>query len=346
MRLLIFLSFSICFSNGFAQKNYYQPAYNTSGSELKAALHLLIANHKTYSYTASTTDVWDMLKETDKDTTNPSNVILLYSGRSVDAAQEYNSGKGWTREHVWAKSRGDFGEEPAPGTDAHHLRPADNSINTTRNNRNFDNCTSCKEIIDEGENTGSKYDQNAWTFEPRDEVKGDVARMLFYMAVRYEGDNGELDLELTETLLDKADKSPLQARLSTLLLWHQQDPVDAIEKRRNRVIFQDFQGNRNPFIDYPDLVNFIWGDWVTWKWNPELSIAEYIKPTAYPNPTTGVINITFEFESLEIVEIATGKTITLSISQSIDISNLPNGVYLIRIKGGQYNDSILNIVKN
>ena len=88
-------------------------------------------------------------------------------------------------------------------------------------------------------------------------MKGDVARMIFYMTVRYEGDDSEPDLELTETLQRKSSKAPLHARLSVLLEWHLNDPVDDIERRRSDIIYS-YQGNRNPFIDNPEYVGMIW----------------------------------------------------------------------------------------
>lgn len=328
-----------------AQDNYYKAAFNLSGEELKAALHNIIDNHIEYPYTASSTDVWDLLKETDKDPNNPDNVILIYSGRSVNAAQEYNSGSGWTREHVWAKSRGDFGNNEGEGTDAHHLRPCDNSINSTRNNRNFDKCISCKDVIDAGENTGSKYDEKLWSFEPRDEVKGDVARMIFYMVIRYEGDNGELDLELQDELLSRSDKSPLHSNMSTLISWHNQDSISDFERNRNEVIF-DLQGNRNPFIDHPNLVNHIWGNQITESWNPNTGVNKGLSAMSiYPNPTTGFLNIEFDFNSLEFIEAATGKSFYFEGSSSINIAALPIGVFILNVKGGIYDNSRTLIVK-
>ena len=153
---------------------YYIPAHNKSSDSLKFELHQIIRTHTEFPYTSSSTDVWDILKVTDRDTANPANVVLIYSGRSVNAAQEYNSGSGWNREHVWAKSRGDFGTSKGAGTDVHHLRPSDISVNSTRNNRNFDTCITCVEVIDNGFKTGSYRDANLWTFEPPDSVKGDV----------------------------------------------------------------------------------------------------------------------------------------------------------------------------
>jgi len=83
--------------------------------------------------------------------------------------------------------------------------------------------------------------------------------MLFYMVVRYERDDNEPDLELTETLQHKSSKAPVHARLSILLEWHKNDPVDEIERRRNDIIYS-YQGNRNPFIDHTQWVLLIWGN--------------------------------------------------------------------------------------
>ena len=102
----------------FAQipSGYYNTAEDKADDVLKFELNQIIDNHTIFSYTSSITDTWDILKETDRDPNNSSNIILIYSGVSVDGAQEYNSGSGWTREHIWAKSRGDFGTAEGPGT--------------------------------------------------------------------------------------------------------------------------------------------------------------------------------------------------------------------------------------
>ncbi len=238
---------------------YYDPAIGLSGTSLKAALNGIISGHTTYPYSSSSTDVWDILKVADRDPNNAANVIGLYSGFSMDAAAEYAGGAGWNREHVWAKSRGDFGTAQGAGTDVHHLRAADISTNSARNNRNFDYGTTF--YIDGSGNylgpTLSKTSTTDWVWEPRDEMKGDVARMIFYMATRYEGFNGDPDLELTETYLTNTDKSPVHARLSTLLAWHQADPVSAAEQTRNDVVYS-YQNNRNPYIDHPEYVCLIY----------------------------------------------------------------------------------------
>ena len=322
---------------------YYLPAHNKQDDSLKFELNQIIKNHTEFTYTASSsTDVWDILKHTDKDTANANNVILIYSQRSVDAAQEYNSGSGWSREHVWAKSRGDFGTSNGAGTDVHHLRPCDVSVNSTRNNRNFDTCITCVDVIDNGFNTGSKRDVNLWTFEPPDAVKGDVARMLFYMAVRYEGEGSEPDLELTNTLLTNIDKSPLQAKLSTLLHWNRIDIVSNWERNRNNIIDSFYQHNRNPFIDHPELAEYLWGDSIGLTWMPTLtdtSINKYpnIEFMIYLNPITSTIRIKTTNLVLENVTIYTSEGVEVlsdvieGEDTEINLEGLPDGMYFISI---------------
>jgi len=228
---------------------YYESVDGLTGEELKLALSNLIDEHTTYTYD----EVWDILKEADEDPDNSENVLLIYTGLSYpkecqDQGAYSTCEDVWNREHVWSKSRGDFGTLTGPGTDAHHLRAADKVMNSTRNNRLFDIC----DIEIAYGNDKCDY----WAFEPRDEVKGDVARMLFYMVIRYEGYDEYLDLELNEIIMEKDDKSPFHGKLSLLLEWNLLDPVDDFERQRNEVIF-GYQGNRNPFIDYPEFANMI-----------------------------------------------------------------------------------------
>lgn len=258
MRLLLLLVLCSFTAKAQIPQGYYDPALGLTGDSLKSQLNDIIQDHVEFPYTSSNTDVWDILKETDRDTANPNNVILLYSGWSVDAAQEYNSGNGWNREHVWPQSRGGFNTSLGVGTDVHALRPADISVNSARNNRWFAECD--EEYIDADGPTGSFLSTSEWLWKPRDEVKGDVARMIFYMVVRYEGENGELDLELIDYIpTDNNSSLPLHAKLSDLLLWHEQDPVSDWERNRNDIIYYNYQQNRNPFIDHPEYVGQIWG---------------------------------------------------------------------------------------
>jgi endonuclease I len=255
--ILLLLLFAWSFASAQIPESFYGNCSSKTSEALKIELNNLTQDHKQYPYTARTIDVWDILKEADKDPNNSENVILFYTNRSVNAAQEYNKAKGWTREHVWAKSRGDFGIEKGAGTDCHHLRACNAKVNSKRNNRLFDERAN-QAVWNDGKNTGCfTGGKEIYCFEPRDEIKGDVARMLFYMVVRYEGENGEVDLELNEELLSKSSKAPFHGVLSNLLKWHKEDPVSEAEIKRNEIIYK-FQENRNPFIDHPEYVGLIW----------------------------------------------------------------------------------------
>ncbi|WP_456271350.1 endonuclease [Bacillus sp. AK031] len=227
------------------EEAYYEEARGKTGLALKSALHNIIDDHRMLSYNG----VWEALRVTDEDPSNRNNVILLYTGRSQSKQSNGGGSEDWNREHVWAKSHGSFGTSQGAGTDLHHLRPTDTTVNSSRSNLDFDNGG-----IPHKEAFGNYSDADSW--EPRDEVKGDVARMLFYMAVRYEGDNGETDLELNNKVDNRSN--PFHGRVSVLLDWHKKDPVDKMEIRRNNIIFENYQGNRNPFIDHPEWAELIW----------------------------------------------------------------------------------------
>jgi len=226
--------------------SYYADALGKTGTALKTALNGIIKGHTTVSYST----VWDALKETDEDPNNSNNVILLY--KQTSQAKNTNGGSvdDWNREHVWAKSHGDFGTSRGPGTDLHHLRPTDVTVNSSRGNKDFDMGGS---VVSEA--PLCKTDSDSW--EPPDEVKGDVARMIFYMAVRYEGNDGYPDLEVVN-YSTTGSKNPVHGKLSTLKQWHQQDPVSDFERQRNDKIYTNWQSNRNPFIDRPEWVEAIW----------------------------------------------------------------------------------------
>ncbi|MFJ4278955.1 endonuclease I family protein [Streptomyces massasporeus] len=225
---------------------YYKNAVGKTGTSLKSSLHTIIsANVSKISYSA----VWNALKATDQDPNNSNNVILLYSG--VSRSKSLNGGDlgDWNREHTWAKSHGDFGEVTGPGTDLHHLRPADVQVNSIRGNKDFDNGGSA--VSGGG---GSLTDSDS--FAPRDADKGDVARMILYMAVRYDGGDGFADLEPNEKVNNGSN--PYMGKLSVLKAWNEADPPSAFEERRNQVIYDTYQHNRNPFIDHPEWVEAIW----------------------------------------------------------------------------------------
>lgn len=248
---------------------FYSSAHHLKGKSLKTKLHQLTKNHKVFSYK----EVYSILPKTDQDPFDTSNVILLYSARTVNKNHRDRGGRyeykkhgytyqdSWNREHVWPKSFGFPNPKDTAYTDLHHIRPADKSMNTRRNNRSFDYAT--EPYLDNGGTVETDcFISDNWTWEPPDNVKGDVARMVFYMAVRYEGYEKDgiliMDLELIDSIPAKSSKEPIVGKLSTLLEWHIQDPVDNWERRRNDIIYRFYQGNRNPFIDHPEFVSRIW----------------------------------------------------------------------------------------
>lgn len=247
------------------ESEYYARISDQTGQELHNALHDLIKGHKVYSYN----DVFDLMKDTDEDPNNPRNVILFYTGESRSKSltsaieDERDGGKShlpWNREHVWAKSQGFPNANMPPYTDLHHLRPADVKLNSTRSNLDFAEVPHGEGIANA---PGNKILPGE-AFEPADNYKGDVARMILYMDVRYDGDmTNEPDLvaanvnEINRAL--QTTKLSKFGNLKDLLKWHKQDPVDAMERRRNDRVF-NYQHNRNPFIDRPELVEKIWGN--------------------------------------------------------------------------------------
>jgi endonuclease I/endonuclease/exonuclease/phosphatase family metal-dependent hydrolase len=229
----------------------YAPAEGLDGEELRRVLHEIARHgHSRLSYA----EVWGALDFTDEDPDNSDNVILLYTGRSHPKPDKVSStlnpnhdNDSWNREHVWPKSHGFPSEGQLAHTDIHHLRPADVTCNSDRGNLDFD-------VSDEAHpECASRRDDDS--FEPRDAVKGDVARMLFYMDVRYAGADGVPDLELID---DTSLSGPLLGHLCTLLAWNEVDPVDDLEHGRHERIVE-VQGNRNPFVDRPEFAAAIWG---------------------------------------------------------------------------------------
>lgn len=190
-----------------------------------------------HSYSANN----EVLKYTDPDPKGNGNIICLYTGQSLASGS-------WNKEHVWAKSHGFPGSSTDPYSDAHHLRPTLNSINSSRGNSDFG----------EVSNGSSDSYGNKWTsstFEPRDEVKGDVARMMFYMATRY-GFDGTYNLTLVnDSSTSQTTGNGRFGNLQTLLKWHYQDPVSPEEIYRNNIIYTYYQKNRNPYIDHPEYVD-------------------------------------------------------------------------------------------
>ncbi|XFA98842.1 endonuclease [Candidatus Izemoplasma sp. B36] len=228
---------------------YFLSATDLTGVDLLLELRSLInTGFISKSYTSS----GEAFETTDEDPNIPGNVIFFYSGESKSGGWNYDGT--WSREHVWPKS---FFVDEATGnyityaySDYHNLKPAHRDANSYRSNCyyaniSFDDMTSYQ--ID-------KYNQYnikkiGDTVEPRDEVKGDIARIFFYMVTMYE------DLSLVDSIPNNLE----MGLFSTIMEWNELDPVDDFERNRNNEIFS-YQNNYNPFISYPEFIDLIWGE--------------------------------------------------------------------------------------
>ncbi|MCF2874889.1 MULTISPECIES: endonuclease [unclassified Tenacibaculum] len=233
--------------------SYYNDVnFNLTGSALKDALATKTISAHTNPVSSYTPGVWDVLKQSDLDPADNSKVLLIYGyddsdGNTVtDRTRSKDSnggtaGSDWNREHVYAKSLGTpkFENNDVAGSDPHHLRASDVTMNSNRNNKKFA----------DGSGTAGDVSGNWY---PGDEWKGDVARMMMYMYLRY--GNQCLPKNVAVGNVNSSDSN----MIDLLLQWNIDDPVSDFEKTRNNVIASK-QGNRNPLIDNPYLATVIWG---------------------------------------------------------------------------------------
>jgi len=227
-----------------APEGYYNAAAGLEGEPLKQQLRdITLLGHTPMGYAATR----DVLAQIHEDPANTNNIITVYARKSVPKRDEDE----WNREHVLPQSYGAKGGDYAR-SDLHNLFPSIIEVNDLRGNLPFDES-------EDGSRTpkGAKlcsYDNDSW--EPPDEVKGDLARAVFYMDVRYDGSDSPEDISVAE---EAAPEDGQFAKLSTLLRWHTQDPVSEEERKRNNQVFS-VQGNRNPFIDRPEFVESVYNN--------------------------------------------------------------------------------------
>lgn len=310
---------------------YYDSLEGLSGSALKQQLQNIIADPsvvRAHSYA----DVWDILKTADQNPKNSSQVWLIYNETPRSKLDQQNAssivGK-WNREHIYCQSRGNYGnlyntyadgintyflsnpdDRDAGLTDAHHLRAVDGQENSSRNNRNYG--------VDYN---GPAGNPGTW--------KGDVSRAVFYMAVRYNG-------------LSVVEGNPIDnpngqiGDLTTLINWNQLDPSDDFEMNRNNYIYT-WQMNRNPFIDYPSLVDYIWGANAGQPWFSNLSTNQFdvSEVRVYPNPTKSNLTVSGidRTGELEIYSTVGQLVFKQNFSGETNFTfNLPTGLYVAKIK--------------
>ncbi len=345
--LLLLLHYFVGFSQ--APANYYSSATG-SGYTLKTQLKNIIKNgHTDRGYSA----LIDAYIKTDSDLfyENDNTVLDMYSENPTGqdpynythgnrTCGNYNSENNcYNREHIFPQ--GFFNEGLPMRSDIHHVVPTDGAVNGRRSNYPFGEVSNATWTSLNGSKVGNNTFENfsGIVFEPINEFKGDIARMLLYFATRYEDEV----LDNSWDNHNSSESNPLNGTknqfyeswyIRLLYKWHTQDPVNQREIVRNNEAYQ-FQGNRNPFIDHPEYVAQIWSN--------VLSTNSYTFENSvkmYPNPaeTNSLFFRTTKPISVQIFSIL-GK---LLLSQKIDtassemnITSLKSGIYLVKISSSQ-----------
>lgn len=316
--------------------DYYSSLEGLAGENLKVALQNIIANPAVV-HAHNYGDISDILLTADQNPANSSQVWMMYveQPRSKIDYQTGNSNIGvWNREHIWPQSRGGFADATssfadgidvwlptgpddiiAGHADAHHIRAEDGAENSLRSNRDY----------------GSDYNGpvgNAGSWH------GDVARALFYMAVRYNG------LNLVNG--NPADNIVGQmGDLASLLQWNQADTADDFEMNRNNYI-QTWQNNRNPFIDYPLLADYIFGANYGQAWSFSLANQQNSLDNQvylFPNPTNGdfkIVGSNLHDFKIEVYN-PLGELVytTFSVVDQTIKSHLSSGLYVVQISNSE-----------
>ena len=298
---------------------YYDSAHGKSGQSLREAINRIISDHKVIRY--SSTD--EAMTTIDADPINKDNVILIYSRRSDPSSNCCSSG--WNREHLWPNSYGIDSKGPAY-SDIHALRPCDSNVNSSRGNKHFDESDPNSRYFkfpSHPEATLCSSDNNSWS--PPESLKGDIARAMFYMDIRYEGKNGEPDLELTDDLAEITSSNSKMGSLKTLLIWHILDPVSEEEKIRNDRVYEN-QNNRNPFIDRPQWVNSIWGNPLQISINETANSIKVSWPSTIPRSVLESSKDLIQWEVINLpIIIQDGKKSTL-------VNRYKNQYFRLKIK--------------
>ena len=324
--IALFFGLSLALFVSAQPANYYNSANGLTGNQLKSALHNIIKGHTSISYAQLwnafwSTDnkgngiVWDMYS----DNPNGTPPYIYYLGQ--DQCGNY-SGEGdcYNREHSWPSSW--FNDQTTPRTDLHHIFPTDGYVNNRRGNYAFGEVRSASWTSRNGSKLGTCKTPGftGTVFEPIDEYKGDFARAIMYMSVRYYSEDGSWGSS------DMTTKSEIKSwAIDMLLRWNELDPVSAKEKERNEAIYIDYQHNRNPFVDHPEYARMIWDP--TWNLIEEGTDAIYL----FPNPvesgqTLHVSGNGNQFDAMAICDLC-GRTLLKASGNAVgDFAvTLPNG---------------------
>jgi endonuclease I len=342
--ILSLLSISLILAQaGKPETPYYNGSnWTLTGTALKNAL----ASKITTTHTNILSYGWEALQVSDLDPNNSNNVLLIYgweNGTDGDVTNDLfrsknsNSGSNgdWNREHTYAKSLGnpDLGTS-GPGADAHNLRASDVQRNNSRGSLKFATGTG---------NSGSV--SGGWY--PGDQWKGDVARMMMYMYLRYGNQCLPTGVGTGTTVTNDTNM------LNLFLQWNAEDPVSQYEDNRNTYLGNTAntyaQGNRNPFIDNPYLATVIWGGPIAQNRWPNIflgnNIFEFANIYIYPNPSSNhKINIdsSIKLDDLQLINL-NGQLLMdvknpVFNNNSYTIENLPQGFYFLKLSSN--NNSI------
>lgn len=252
-------------TTAIAQAEYYTSIDGTKGgAALKTALYNLIKNHQQISYGSGTSKTWGAFYTTDAVIENGQRRVLdMYSNEKRYFGDKGSAVSGMNIEHSVAKSWWGGGKNNAY-CDLHHLNPSDQNANSKKSNYPLGELTSVSwdngvTFVGKANIDGSS--QNA--YEPCDEYKGDFARTFMYMFTCYQ----DLTWEYTWMNYENSTYPTLKPWAVELLLkWHKQDPVSEKEVNRNNAVHA-VQGNRNPYIDYPQLADYVWGDSINYTFH-------------------------------------------------------------------------------
>jgi len=316
---------------------YYNPANGLMGGALQNALHNIIKNHNVQLYSnlynvydssdlKSNTQVWDMYSDVPSGT--PPYVYYNVTGdRCGSYTQE---GDCFNREHSWPQSWFNY-STGAVYSDAFHIFPTDGWVNAQRSNYPFGEVNNPSWTSQNGSKLGPNATQGytQTVFEPIDEYKGDIARGLLYVAVRYLGEDGTW---VSSPATNQATILPWE--LCVLLNWHNQDPVSPKEINRNNAIYK-WQNNRNPFIDRPGFADSAFTCTLVGITN----LKNTLDLTIFPNPCGEWVKVNFSqqvangniFLINALGEILKTQTIGKTKETMIDVSGLAGGIYILNV---------------
>lgn len=251
---------------------YYSSCEGKTGQDLLTALYNTISDHTNVGYDG----LWNVYKQSDvrSDGTLWDIYTTKHWSQSFTKCGNYKLiGDCVNREHSFPKSWWG-GSKSTQYSDAFHLYPTDGKVNGQRSNFPYGECTGGTRLPDNGSvqalgrlGTSTFSGYSGKVFEPDDEYKGDLARSYFYMAACYNGNIASWSSDMLA-----GNRYPVFSKwaLDLLLKWSRQDEVSQKELDRNDAIYS-FQHNRNPFIDHPELVEYIWGDKVGQPWDSNAS---------------------------------------------------------------------------